>query len=58
MTCRNKVRAGIINLSNEIQKELNSQLPAIFYFGDVITFDGVKLEANGCKYYDFVIYYF
>lgn len=51
--CRKYVHLTLIYMSYYIQKETNFKIPEIIAFGLCITCDGVKLDANDKKYYDF-----
>lgn len=57
LPCGNTVRSGLIDLSNRMQLEFNTKLPSILEMGGGVTCDGVKLETNGKKYFDFVLNY-
>lgn len=57
LPCGKSVRAALIDLSANIQKKFNGNLPAILALCGVIICDGVKLDAKGKKYYDFVMNY-
>lgn len=50
------VRKGIIDRSLEIQK-INLEIPSIIEMEGGVPCDVVKIEANGRKYYGFVIDY-
>ena len=49
------MRKGLISKFNEIQECFNEELKSIIPFGGGIKCDGVKLESNKRKYYDFVM---
>lgn len=44
--CGDTVRVRLIELNEELQKELNRMLPSILEIGAGVTCDGGKIEAN------------
>lgn len=51
------VREGFPLLLDRLRKSFKRTLPYILKVGVGMTFDGIKLETNGIKYYDLIIYY-
>lgn len=51
------VRTAVIKLSEKYDNEFKLELPSILAAGGSVSCDGVKLESNGNKYFDFVINY-
>ena len=47
LPCGNTVRSGLIQFSDELQKEFISQLSSILDLGAAVPCDGVKLDTNG-----------
>lgn len=57
LPCDYSVRSGITNMSKELQKELNTNISNGLTSCGGVSCDGVKVESNGFKYYDFVVKY-
>lgn len=57
LPCGNSIRKGILDLSDKLRLEFKEKLPTLLENGGGISCDGVKLESNGRKYYDFVMNY-
>lgn len=57
LPCYNTVRKEVITLSKVVQSEFKIELPKILEQGGAVTCDGVKLESNGKKYYNFNVSY-
>lgn len=51
------VRKEVIKPSEKCDLDFKSELKSILQAGGSVSCDGVKLESNGDKYYDFVVNY-
>lgn len=51
------VREGVSRLATRLRGEFKEDLPIILGIGGGMTCDGLKLDANGRKYYDLIIHY-
>lgn len=51
------VRNGVTKLAKRLRVDLMDALPRIMRIGGGMTCDGLKLDSNGRKYFDFIVHY-